>query len=120
MPRFSDICDKKLKIGDWIVYRPDFEMSPPVLVKITELTRTWTRGDKYGDHVDEVTYKQVYDEKVLFGLDNGRWCYSSALELNDTVKANWLEHEAPSKEYALYIGTIYAPIVERKYKKCSS
>lgn len=51
---------RKYRVGDRIVYRPDFGSGPQTEVTITGL------GHKNDKH--------VYD------LDNGRWCYEDSID----------------------------------------
>jgi hypothetical protein len=68
-----------LKIGDKVWWRGGFGSEPAKLATIEEIEIT--NGYKYGDQVDEVSWKQVYDRNVVVTFsDNDHWAYASQIK----------------------------------------
>ena len=71
-----------IKVGDTISYRGTFGMDPlPTSAKVMDLTLTRDPRSKHGDDVPEVTLEQVRQNRVVFGLDNSRWCYAEQVRI---------------------------------------
>ena len=68
-----------LKIGDKVWWRGGFGSEPAKLATVEEIEIT--NGYKYGDQVDEVSWKQVYDRNVVVSFsDNDHWAYASQIK----------------------------------------
>ena len=68
-----------LKIGDKVWWRGGFGSEPAKLATVEEIEIT--NGYKYGDQVDEVSWKQVYDRNVVVTFsDNDHWAYASQIK----------------------------------------
>lgn len=68
-----------LKIGDKVWWRGGFGSEPAKLATVEEIEIT--NGYKYGDQVDEVSWKQVYDRNVVVSFsDNNHWAYASQIK----------------------------------------
>jgi hypothetical protein len=67
-----------LKIGDKVWWRGGFGSEPKKLATIEEIEITG--GYKYGDHVDEVPWSEVYDRNVVVCFsDNDHWAYAEQI-----------------------------------------
>ena len=66
----------KVKVGDTIIYRPDFGLGKPTLAKVEAIELTDRPREKYGFPVNEVPISIIKDNYATFILDNGRWMYS--------------------------------------------
>ncbi len=71
-----------IKVGNIIWYRPCFGMDAPKQARVEGLTLTQDRRSKYGVQYDCVSHAYVMDNKVLFHLDDGHWCYSDQIVLD--------------------------------------
>jgi hypothetical protein len=60
------------KIGDYIIYRPNFGMDDPVIAKVARLQITELPRQKYGQEVTQVDWYDVQRGVVVFSLDNLR------------------------------------------------
>ena len=69
----------KIKVGDIVTYRGGFGSHAPKRVVVTEMELTEVPRSKYGEDVDEVTLDDVKAGLVVFGLDDGHWCYSDQI-----------------------------------------
>ena len=68
-----------LKIGDKVWWRGGFGSEPAKLATVEEIEIT--NGYKYGEQVDEVSWKQVYDRNVVVSFsDNDHWAYASQIK----------------------------------------
>lgn len=68
-----------LKVGDKVWWRGGFGSEPAKLATVEEIEIT--NGYKYGDQVDEVSWKQVYDRNVVVSFsDNDHWAYASQIK----------------------------------------
>ena len=67
--------NKTLKIGDEVIWKGGFGMDKPKVAKVEGIEHT--RGGKYGDSVEEISWTKVRDREVVLDLDNGHWCYGS-------------------------------------------
>lgn len=68
-----------LKIGDKVWWRGGFGSEPAKLATIEEIEIT--KGYKYGDQVDEVSWDEVYDRNVVVSFsDNNHWAYASQIK----------------------------------------
>lgn len=74
----------RLKMGDPVVYRPDYGHDNPVVAYITGLSITEEPRDKYGDDVESVSVDVVVDNRCCFCLDDGHWAYSDQIDLSMT------------------------------------
>ncbi len=70
-----------LKIGDIVNWKGCFGMDAPKSAKVENITITG--GGKYGDDVDEVSWKEVYGRNVVVSLDNGHWAYAEQISRID-------------------------------------
>lgn len=66
-----------LKVGDEVLWRGGFGMDAPRKAKVEGIEIT--RGDKYGDPVDEVEWSEVYGRNVTVDLDNDHWAYAEQI-----------------------------------------
>lgn len=68
-----------LKIGDKVWWRGGFGSEPAKLATVEEIEIT--KGYKYGDQVDEVSWGEVYDRNVVVSFsDNNHWAYASQIK----------------------------------------
>lgn len=67
---------KIIKVGDHIRYRGCFGRGPVQSAIITSIELTDQPRQKDGMPVDAVCAEYVKQNRVLFSLDNGHWCYS--------------------------------------------
>jgi len=67
-----------IKIGDTVKYRGLFG-GPIKEVKVEGLTLTQYPNDKYGTDVSAVGIESVMANKVMFSLDDGKWCYAKQI-----------------------------------------
>lgn len=68
-----------LKIGDKVWWRGGFGSEPAKLATVEEIEIT--KGYKYGDQVDEVSWDEVYDRNVVVSFsDNNHWAYASQIK----------------------------------------
>ena len=74
---------KTVKIGDTVRWKGGFGMNSPMDVKVVKMELTEYPRHKYGTAVDEVTIDQIAENRVVFDLDNGRWAYSSQIEIRE-------------------------------------
>lgn len=75
-----------IRVGDTITYRPGFAgTEAPRQVKVLELTLTQEPREKYGVEVNAVHEICVRENLVCFMLDDGHWCYSEQVDLEDAV-----------------------------------
>ncbi len=70
-----------LKIGDTVQWSGGFGTHNPRPAKIESMQLTNYPREKYGKNVDEVDEIYVHENRVVFGLDNGHWCYSDQITL---------------------------------------
>ena len=75
-----------LKVGDKVVYCPGFGTDAPVEVTVEELELTPYPDCKHGDLVDEVSWDQVREDLVVFGLSNDKWSYSYQIDIEASLK----------------------------------
>lgn len=69
----------KLRIGDKVWWRGGFGSEPAKLATIEEIEITG--GYKYGEHVDEVDWSEVYDRNVVVSFsDNNHWAYAEQIK----------------------------------------
>ena len=69
----------KLRIGDKVWWRGGFGSEPAKLATIEEIEITG--GYKYGDHVNEVDWSEVYDRNVVVSFsDNNHWAYAEQIK----------------------------------------
>jgi hypothetical protein len=71
-----------IKTGDTIRYNPAWGSMPPVNVTVESMEVTDYAREKYGDHAEEVTHDLIRQNKVVFSLSDGHWCYGSQIELS--------------------------------------
>ena len=72
---------KTIKIGDTVVWRGCFGHDMPLSATVEGMTLTDNPREKYGMEVDKVYKRDVRDNRVVFDLDNGHWCYSEQIDL---------------------------------------
>ena len=82
----------KIKIGDMITYRGGFGTESPKRVSVVGLTLTDTPRSKYGEDVREVARWQIDDNRVLFSLDDGHWCYSEQVTIPNVNQTGFPDH----------------------------
>ena len=75
-----------LKIGDEIIYRPNFGTGYPIKVTVENMEVTAGEREKNGETVEEVEWDMVRLNRVIFDFDNGRWGYSDAVEIEASLK----------------------------------
>jgi hypothetical protein len=68
---------KMLKVGDAVLWRGCFGQDTAKKVKVVSMQKT-EHGQKYGDDVDEMDWKEVRNHCVA-DLDNGHWAYGDQL-----------------------------------------
>lgn len=69
----------KLKIGDKVWWRGGFGSDPRKVATVEEIEVTG--GYKYGEHVDEVDWDEVYDRNVVVSFsDYSNWAYASQIK----------------------------------------
>jgi hypothetical protein len=70
-----------VRVGDPIIYRPNFDRALPVLVRVLELTITAEPHEKYGDDTQtKAPWSLVLEDRICFDMSNGYWCYSSQID----------------------------------------
>ena len=70
-----------IRVGDPVIYRPNFNCAPPVLVQILGITITSSPREKYGDdRQTEAPWNLVLEDRICFNMSNGHWCYSNQIE----------------------------------------
>jgi len=72
----------KIKIGDNVTWRGSWGTAPPMDAKITGIEITDAPEEKYGINVNEVDLNTVRENRVVFRLDNNKWCYGFQVDLN--------------------------------------
>jgi len=72
----------KIKIGDNVTWRGSWGTAPPKNAKITGIEITDAPEEKYGINVNEVDSNTVKENRVVFRLDNNKWCYGFQVDLN--------------------------------------
>ena len=72
---------RSVQVGDTILYRPAWGMFDPTAVKVTAMETTEFPRQKYGAPATEVSYGMIRQNRVLFTLDNGHWCYAQQVVL---------------------------------------
>ena len=72
-----------------MVYRGLSGIWPPVTVTVDGMILTRQPRSKEGRDVEEVSYEQVREDRVLFVLSDGYWTYSEDVDLDatDALKA---------------------------------
>jgi hypothetical protein len=75
-----------IQVGDIVHYRPLWGAFAPVKVIVESMELTQFPREKYGDSVNEVSIGCVEQNRVVFGLDNGHWCYASQIVLPGGIK----------------------------------
>mgnify|MGYP006308897439 CR=1 FL=1 len=72
----------RVKTGDYAVYRPCFGMEPPVVVKITSLSRTEFPRERFehGRECYEVPAEYIAYGRVVFTFDDNHWAYSDQID----------------------------------------
>lgn len=68
--------DITIKIGDRILYRPDFGGGVQTEAEVTGI-EVCEYGEKYGEPVDEYTGDP---ERLTLDLDNGHWAYGEQVD----------------------------------------
>lgn len=67
----------KIRIGDTVMWRGCFGMERAKKAKVVSIQLCAYEGDKYGDDVDEIDWKDI--RRSVFDLDNGHWCYGDQI-----------------------------------------
>ena len=75
-----------VKIGDHIKWRGGFGDNIPLDAVIVGMEVTEQPRTKHGEQVIEVNSDLIEQNRVLFDLDNGHWCYSEQIELYDNTE----------------------------------
>lgn len=70
-----------LRIGDTVLWRGSFGREPAVPAVIENMQITDYPHSKYGEDADEVPIQLVQENRVVFDLTNGHWCYSQQIVL---------------------------------------
>jgi hypothetical protein len=70
-----------IKIGDSVVWRGGFGQDMALSATVKGMALTEEPREKYGESVDEVDLYSVRENRVVFDLDNGHWCYSEQIDL---------------------------------------
>jgi hypothetical protein len=65
-----------LRVGDTVLWRGGWGTEQPKLVAVEALEVTEYPCEKFGRDVEEVPWSLVAEDRVLFHLSNGHWCYS--------------------------------------------
>ena len=68
---------RKIKVGDIITYRPCWGANPETTAEVLAIDLCEEEEEKYGEEVQEVDAKDV--RRCCFTLNNGRWCYGTAV-----------------------------------------
>lgn len=68
---------KKLKVGDLVLWRGAFGSDSPKKAEVESMQRVKS-GEKYGDDVIEMDWRDVREECVV-SLTNGKWAYGSQI-----------------------------------------
>jgi hypothetical protein len=76
-----EIMNNTIKIGDTITYRGCFGSDLPKQAIVEHMEVTPQRRSKYGESVREVGVDMVKDNRVLFSMSDGHWCYSDQVDL---------------------------------------
>jgi hypothetical protein len=69
-----------IKVGDTINYATFFGGGPVKSAKVETLTLTEHPREKYGQEVLAADIESVKSNRVVFGLDDGHWCYGSQVK----------------------------------------
>ena len=75
---------KIFKVGESVLYRPNFGAGAPTVEMIKGLEITKRPGMKSGDSVNEVTLEQLSQNNVVVTLGNG-WAYGNQIINVDRV-----------------------------------
>jgi hypothetical protein len=75
------MSNNTIKIGDSITYRGCFGSDRPKQAVVEHMEVTAQRRSKYGESVREVGVDMVKENRVLFSLSDGHWCYSDQVDL---------------------------------------
>lgn len=70
-------------MGDPVIWRGGWGNHPPKIAHIEGMEVTELPRKKYGDEVDEVDVSLIKENRVVFTLTNGSWCYSDQIEIRD-------------------------------------
>lgn len=74
--------DKTISIGDTVLWRGSFGLDNAAPAQVVAMELTDQPRQKYGIDRPTVTYQQVRENRVVFALSNGRWCYSDQIQLD--------------------------------------
>lgn len=70
-----------LKVGDTVIWRGGFGQNLPLYARILGMEVTKFPRCKSGEVVAEVSKNLVRQNRVIFDLDNGHWCYSDQIQV---------------------------------------
>lgn len=73
-----------ITVGDKIMWRGGFGKDTPKVATVTGLELTREPREKYGLATQSVTWERVEENRVLFTLDNGHWCYGEQVSRMET------------------------------------
>lgn len=79
----------KVRLNDRVLYRPDFGSSPQIEAGIESMELTDSPRSKYGIDREEVSLSEIKRNRVIFSLDNSRWCYSDQIDSVITEKGSF-------------------------------
>ena len=68
-----------LKVGDQVNWRGSWGMEPIEVTTIDHMEVTCYPREKYGDDASEVSWGTVKENRVVVGLTNGHWAYSTQI-----------------------------------------
>jgi len=70
---------EKLKVGDKVLWRGCFGAESPKVATVQRMELCAYPRSKYGKEVNEVDWQDIFDNRVIFDLDNGCWAYSEQI-----------------------------------------
>jgi len=76
-----------VSVGDIVVWRGSFGQDKPEQAIVMGLEITQYPNEKDGTKVESALWKEVYENRVIFSLDNGHWAYGRQIQRNiDTAE----------------------------------
>ena len=70
----------EVQVGDTAVYRGSWGDAPPKAVRVESLTVTCHPGCKEGYEVDTAPSSLLLENRLIFGLSDGHWCYADQID----------------------------------------
>ena len=94
---------KVLKVDDFIFH----SLCLTIPTKITDIEEV-EAGEKYGEEVAEANLEAMYDgtKFYIFTCEDGHWIQSEQVDIEETRKALWLQHEADINDLITNIGDV--------------